>query len=308
MHGAIKHALGKPWLNDVMTPITLCNVDDETAWDEALTRAGGAALQQDWSYGEIARAAGRRVWRISLWHGSRRIGQAQVIARAGMRVLNRGPVWEPGVTEAALRQRALRALARRGWPLLATPDDPVSGSGLVPLITPRHHAIWDLTPSPDALRAGLSGKWRNRLSGAERAGLRVCAATDWGWILRAEAEQQRRRGYRNLPAAFVAAWARDGVVALEIRGAGGAPMAGMIFLRHGQHATYQTGWIADAGRLCGAHQMLMWHAAQTLRAQDVRRLDLGAVDSAEGAGRLRFKLGTGAKPRALGATCLVLPG
>lgn len=294
-----------------MMPIVKNDVVDPTDWSEALARAGGAALQQHWAYGEIARAAGRRVWRIALWQDGRRIGQAQVLGGQGLRVLNRGPVWEPEVTDAALRRRALRRLAGLGWPLLATPDDRLEGFGLVPLVTPRHHAIWDLRPSPEALRAGLWGKWRNRLAGAERAGLSVGISRDPGWILGAEAEQQRSRRYRNLPIPFIEAWARVGpeyLRAFEMRDSGGVPVAGMLFLRHGHFATYQTGWIGVAGRRCGAHQLLLWHAAVSLRASGVEQIDLGAVDSLDGAGRMRFKLGTGATIRSLGATCLVLPG
>ena len=50
-----------------------------------------------------------------------------------------------------------------------------------------------------------------------------------------------------------------------------------------------------------------WQAAQALRAEGVRWLDLGSVDNEAAPGLARFKLGTGARLCRLGATCLVLP-
>jgi lipid II:glycine glycyltransferase (peptidoglycan interpeptide bridge formation enzyme) len=69
--------------------------------------------------------------------------------------------------------------------------------------------------------------------------------------------------------------------------------AGMMFLVHGEAATYQIGWVGDAGRELGAHNLLLWHAMLELRERGVRTLDLGGVDTARGAGLARFKLGTG---------------
>lgn len=274
-------------------------------WLATLEAAGGAALQQHWAYGALADQAGRQVLRVDIRQDGARIGVAQVLARPGFRVLNRGPVWTGATPQAQVQ--ALRALAKGRGVMIATPEAPVSGFGLLPLLTPRHQAVWTLSPEVAALRAGLAGKWRNRLSGAERAGLRLRHESDPGWILAAEARQQRERGYRSLPAALVRAFPPRDRLALAVLGPRGSePLAGAIFLRHGQGATYQTGWIGAEGRRCGAHQILLWQAALILRERGVRWLDLGNVDSSA-PGRMRFKVGTGAMPRALGATCLVLP-
>ena len=52
---------------------------------------------------------------------------------------------------------------------------------------------------------------------------------------------------------------------------------------------------------------LLLRAAEALWAEGVRWLDLGSLDSERAPGLARFKLGTGAELRPLGATCLVLP-
>ncbi|MDD8021581.1 MAG: GNAT family N-acetyltransferase [Paracoccaceae bacterium] len=292
---------------------------DATGWATALAAiegVPGAALSQQWIYGEIARAGGRRVRRLVLTCGGRRISLAQAIGRAGLWLISRGPVWRAGVSADQARA-GLRALARHlPGLLIATPGAPTTGFGLIPLVTARYQAIWRLGPEPPHLRAGLDGKWRNRLAAAERSGIAVVTDPDPAWLIRAEADQRRVRGYDGLPGDFVTAWgrgARGQVLALRALGAIATPqagenLAGVVFLRHGSGASYQIGWSGSYGRACGAHNLLLWRAALTLRAQGVRWLDLGDVNSEAGAGLMRFKLGTGAEAVSLGATGLVLPG
>jgi hypothetical protein len=52
---------------------------------------------------------------------------------------------------------------------------------------------------------------------------------------------------------------------------------------------------------------MLFQAAVALREEGVRWLDLGSVDSERALGLARFKLGTGAGLKRLGATMLVLP-
>jgi hypothetical protein len=96
-------------------------------------------------------------------------GQAQVVQRGRLRLISRGPVWD---TASTLRDQrnALRRLAR--WPgvTIATPEGDLRGLGLIPLVTPLHHAVWDLSGD---LRAGLRGNWRRQLASAERHSIRA---------------------------------------------------------------------------------------------------------------------------------------
>lgn len=285
-----------------------------TGWAAAQAQLAGSAtgaLQQAPTYGAVMTAAGRRVLRLGLALGGTRIGGAQLVGRGGLWLLSRGPVLDPALPEPVHRA-ALRAIARRvPGILIATPETPVSGFGLVPLVTPRHHALWSLLPDAGAQRAALHPKWRSALSRAERSGLRVERGDDPGWLLAAEDGQRRARGYRALPAHFVTGWGRaapDSFLVLSARDDTGARIAGAIFLRHGTGASYQIGWSGPAGRAAQAHNLILWRAARQLAETGVRWLDLGAVDGEAGAGRLRFKAGTGAEIRSLGATCLVLPG
>ena len=275
-------------------------------WTGRLDLGRSVAVQQSWDYGQAARALGAGVRRARVADGSGDIAVAQVLDRYGLRLINRGPVWLRGVCPVQKR-RVLSVLAQ--GPTLATPEDPVAGFGLVPLLTGRFHAIWDLHPSPEALRAGLERRWAGRLAAAGRAGVQVRSGGSdiLKLLIREEAAQRHRKGYRGLSPDFpshlppaelrIWHWMQDS-----------ATGAAMAFVRHGAAATYQTGWAGPAARRCGVHQAMLWQAALALQAEGVRWLDLGTVDTEAAPGLAHFKLGTGAELRQLGATAWVLPG
>jgi hypothetical protein len=260
---------------------------------------GFLPFQQSLPYAVAAGASGARVTWVDLDGG-----RALIVERGRLRLVSRGPVWDQpcGLDD---QRRALRRLAR--WPGLtvATPEVALQGFGLMPLVTPMHQAIWRLRPD---LAAGLAGKWRNRLRASERGGVAVSPGTP-ATLDRLEANealQRRARGYRSLPVAFTRAlpsealrlweWRQDGEVA-----------AAMAFVRHGRSATYHLGWASDAARRRGVHAVMLMAAATALQAEGVDWLDLGSVDTDRAPGLARFKLGTGAMLRQLGATVLVLP-
>jgi len=257
------------------------------------------AFPQSAAYGQAAAACGAKVFNADLG-----IGQALVVQRGRMRLISRGPVWESGT--ASDRRAALRRFAR--WPgvTVVTPEAGLSGFGLIPLVTPVHHAVWDLAGD---LRAGLAGKWRNRLVAAERAGVRASRGDSAALerLIVAEAAQRLARSYRALPAGFSRALPHTALRLWEWR-QGGQVHAAMAFVTQGGTASYHLGWASALARQRGAHGVMLWQAALALRAEGVRWLDLGSVDSEAAPGLARFKLGTGAGLRRLGATLLVLPG
>ncbi|MFN7643538.1 MAG: GNAT family N-acetyltransferase [Burkholderiales bacterium] len=304
---------------------------ERDAWMR-LHRTAAAALQQDWAYGDAMGALGTECLRAWVHEGGEGgeggepVAAAQFLVRRiggllPVALCSHGPVWAPGTTPerqvAALQ--AIRASAPLRWPraLLYTPDAPLAASTgfarLRRVMTGHSTVRLDLALEPDALRAAMHGKWRNRLAAAERSALKVervgAKPAQYRWLLDHELAQRRRRGYIALPDGFVEAWqaavggggaragrpaADRGEPVLTLRAdLGRDAAAGMMFLVHGEAATYQIGWVGEAGRELGAHNLLLWHAMLELRGRGVRTLDLGGVDTARGAGLARFKLGTG---------------
>jgi hypothetical protein len=292
------------------------------AWDAAHSGAA-ASYQQDWAYGvalksmastvDVLRAAVRRA------DGSL-VALAQIAARpfamAGRFALcTHGPVWLGEISREEKREayRLLKTSLPQRWPrlLVVTPDEAANDGlkGLSRVMTGDATVQIDLSSHEGALRAAMDQGWRNRLSKAERSELVVQKSgvkpAQYRWLLDAEARQRVKRGYRAMPPEMTERWQdakADG--AGGDRGAGLAiyradlkrdAAAGMLFLIHGQRATYHVGWTSDEGRANAAHNLILWTAMRDLKARGVVVLDLGGVNTQSGAGIARFKLETGGR-------------
>ncbi|KPP84746.1 MAG: putative protein involved in methicillin resistance [Rhodobacteraceae bacterium HLUCCA08] len=237
----------------------------------------------------------------------RRIGPLGTVALA-----SRGPVWHACLTDR--QAEALRGLRAAGLRIVTSEggdEAALRRAGFRQILTPAHFAEWDLTGDAAARRAAMKGKWRNRLARAEEAGLTIRSDSWRGlphWLLDADAAQQRDRHYRALPRVLLAAMARTRGAArvFEARHRG-AIVAGLLVLRHGPVATYQTAWTGPEGRRLNAHSLLLARAADWLARHGHVRLDLGPVETERNPGLARFKLGTGARLRRGGGTWLAIP-
>jgi hypothetical protein len=267
--------------------------------DDFAPSSGFLPFQQSAVYAAAADACGARTRFVDCGPG-----RALLVRRAGVAMAFRGPVWLEK-TSRDDRCRAIRKLARRVGVTVVTPDEEAGGFGLIPLVTPLHHAIWDLSGD---LRAGLDRRWRNHLAVAERGGLAIKAgqADSLAALLAAELPQRRARGYRTLPAAFSRALCPRALRIWHWQD-GSELGAAMCFVRHGSTASYHLAWAGAGARKRSVHQLMLWQAALALRAEGVRWLDLGSVDTEAAPGLARFKLGTGARLHRLGPTLLVLP-
>lgn len=219
------------------------------------------------------------------------------------------------VSRAALPARdALCAAGLGRMPLLVTPDRPgTDPAGALRLMTPLWCAALDLSPGSDRLWAGLHQKWRNRVRHARRLRVTVVsrAATPdtAGWLLDADAAQGRARGYRGWPRRLTLAYAaaNPGQARLFTATRDGAPVAALMLLRHAGAASYHIAHATAAGRAASAPALLLWSAIAWLSDTGAARLDLGTVNTEDAPGLARFKLGTGATARPLGASFLCWP-
>lgn len=250
-------------------------------------------------YAAAAEACGARVREIDLG-----IGRALAVERGRLRLISRGPLWEEGVS-ATDKRHALRRLAR--WPgiTLATPEEALSGFGLVPLVTPMHHVLWALGPD---LRKGMARNWRNHMDANEKAGVVVSRGdpATLDRLIEAELTQRQARRYRTLSPHFTRALPPETLRIWKWRD-NGRIEAAMAFVRHGRSATYHLGWGSEVARKTGIHALMLTRAAEALRDEGVFWLDLGSVNTEQAPGLARFKLGTGAVLKRLGPTLLVLP-
>ncbi|WP_235842662.1 GNAT family N-acetyltransferase [Cereibacter sphaeroides] len=281
-------------------------------------------MQQHPFYGRACGSLGAEAFWLEWREGHRTLGTAQLLARqlplvGRVALLSRGPVWRPDIarerSDAAMAE-LLSALGRKHRAVLVTPEAADGGprlqGGMLPVMTAAHVARLALRPELSALRAGLAPAWRNKLTQAERMGLRV---TETGlpddpahWLLRAEAAQAQARHYARLPPAYALAWARSGPALLFAAEAADGPLAGILILIHPPWATYHLAWTSPAGRRLHAHTLLLWRAIERLKEMGIEALELGLLDTERTEGIARFKLGTGAAACPLGATWLRAPG
>ena len=263
-------------------------------------------LRQSWAYGVATQRMGAVIGRAVLRRrGGAEIAMAQVLRRGGVRLITQGPVWLAELDQGEKR-RVLGRLAHHPGLTIATPAEPLSGPGLIPLITGRSRALWQIDHPVVEVRRELQGKWRNRLIKAEaHVQGRPLRAAALAHLIAQEAAQRRARGYQNLPGALALQWPGPRL-ALGWYSAGGL-QAGMVFLIHGAAASYFLGWSSPAARAAFSHGPLLWQAMQRLRDQGVATVDLGDVNTEDGTSLARFKLGTGAQVQTMGATALVLP-
>ena len=291
--------------------------------DPAHWPARPCALQQHPAYGRAVARLGADVAQYRLAGPGGELAWMQVIRRrlGPLRLcwLARGPLWHVP-TGAAERAQALATLghALPGLPLVmpdtAADAAALRGAGLRPLLTPQSVAEIDLTAPEGTRLSGQHGKWRNRLRRARGQSLDIIhRPLDMGRdapLLSRELAQRKARRYNALPPAFTAAWAAGGGdgTRLFLARRNGATLAFLLLLLHPPGATYHIGWTGAEGRATCAHHLLLWRASLWLAGRGFERLDLGSLDSENTPGLARFKLGSGAAPRALGPTLLRLPG
>jgi hypothetical protein len=203
----------------------------------------------------------------------------------------------------------MRAVGLHRAPLILSPERASALPPCLRLRGTRTTAIWTILGTSEDRRRQLHPKWRNQLAKAETQGMRIThhrlPADPCSDVLRMAGIQARARGYSCWPAPLSAAFAAVAPEQTHLFRAslGGSEIAHMLFITHGQDATYHLGHTTDKGRSTGAHNLLMWHAAWHLAGCGIARIDLGLVNG-ETPGLDRFKLRTGAAPIRTGGTYL----
>ena len=286
---------------------------NSATWDAAHSQAR-APLQQDWAYGASMQMIGVTVLRAMVEDKGTPVALAQFILRRwgsvlSMALCSRGPVWLQAMSaqdKTHVYKSMRKSLPLKGLRLvLITPEEARS------VMTSYATVMLDLKQSPQDLRAGLDAKWRNRLVAAEASELKVhrmgSNPGQYRWLLDQEEAQRQQRGFAGLPLPFFDAYIQsrkqpDKTVLTLRADLGRDRVAAMMFLQHGQAATYQVGWSNEQGRQLNAHNLLLWQAIAALQQRGIQVLDLGGINTARSAGIARFKIGTGGEVLQLAGT------
>ena len=201
----------------------------------------------------------------------------------------------------------LAAVGLHRLPLILSPERPCRMPRALRICAPRPTTVIDLTPDETTRRALLHPKWRNQLCRAEDGPLHVAHGPfrPDDPLLGLEAAQARDRGYASWPPPLTAAFARAAPHQTRLFTARlkGTPVAHMLFLTHGNRATYHIGHTTEAGRRENAHNLLLWRACSWLALHGHVSLDTGLMQPTV-PGLDRFKLRAGAKPQMMGGTWL----
>lgn len=294
----------------------LWNQIDYPSWDDAHASCSGA-MQQDWAYGTSLKALGVEVHRAEVILDGETVALAQFICRrygwlVGFALCTRGPLWLkplPATDRARIYVELKRSLPmKRPRFALFSPDvqDPAdqSLSRLTRVMTGYSTVLIDLTQTAENFRAGMEGRWRNRLVASEKAGLNIVRTganpAHYQWLLEEERAQRQSKGFHGLPIAFVESYihsrSQTAKTMLVLRAEHKKDkVAAMLFLLHGTAATYHVGWSNDTGRDTNAHNLLLWRAFHELKERGIRTLDLGGINTRSLAGISRFKIGSGGR-------------
>lgn len=285
---------------------------------------GPLPLQQHPVYALALENLGRSCLQIDIFEGNHAIGYAVLTKKRLYGVIRwtnlfRGPVWlknrvsEP--TKQAVLKKLQRLYSKWRWDFLTIMPELPEGEAACRMMKQAgfrrmmtgFSTIWlDLTKDSEHLRAGLSGKWRNQLTKAEKAGMGISIGGkkphQYAWLLEKEQIQQSNKDYAALPVGFVeqfiaASTPKSGTGVLSVSALQGREkVAGGLFLKHGKSATYHIGWSGEKARKSGAQNLVLWKALMRLKEEGVMYLDLGGLNTAELAGVARFKLGLGTEP------------
>jgi lipid II:glycine glycyltransferase (peptidoglycan interpeptide bridge formation enzyme) len=302
-------------------------VDQATAaeWSQNLDLFDDANIYQTWSYGNV------RWGRKNLSHlVLRRNGE--VVAMAQLRIVRPTPLkfgmaylrWGP-ICQGKGRDLEQQVLARMA---LALDAEYVAKRSLLLHVIPNAFAgsprseifqsafsrftqeaatcantyrtfVLDLAPSLEELRRKLDPKWRNKLSGAEKKGLRVISGDSID-LYRSFCEiyQQMRnrkvfettvdveefaRIQKDLPETH-----RMRVLLCEQNG---KLVAGIVASAMGDSAIYLLGATSDDGLDAKGSYLLQWTLIESLKNHGVRWYDLGGIDPETNPGVYQFKRG-----------------
>lgn len=280
-------------------------ITTQKTWDHLCDRVN-APLQQRWVYGAAATRLGRSVHRIVVTDEGIPVAFVQVVSRhvatMNISLATRGPMFLEDTDRTAVLRCIKRALPFFSLKLMT----PMERLRWHRVSRKTSHCHIDLSVDFIQLRQNLHIKWRNGLRKSENSRLKVtqiqARSNALMPLLQAEKDRQAVGHYSALPPEFSLVIQDVAPKSLRLLSASDAQM---LFIRHGNSATYHIGYTGPKGRDANAHNLILWHAICLLKKEGVTRLDLGTVDKIHAPDLARFKLRTGAETQHGYAACLL---
>lgn len=162
---------------------------------------------------------------------------------------------------------------------------------------------WNLTIEEQLARQNLKKNWRGHLQKAEKSGLKITwddKGEFYAWLRQIYKTDKEIRGFQGISPKLLDNLAlfstsRSPMIIGKAT-IDGKDIAAVLFVCHGQSATYQIGWSSEEGRKFCAHHLLLWQARNMLHSLGIEDLDLGGSNDGTAKGVKKFKQGTGAIP------------
>lgn len=222
----------------------------------------------------------------------------------GIHYVTRGPVAVATRMPATADLDSFRR-RMRGKLCIVNPNARLDAHRFRQIMTPASTAIIPLNAPPQ-----LHPKARSALQKARGSRLTVAhrpfQQSKDNWVLRADREQQKIKGFQSLPHNIIMTWPKNDT-RIFMASLQGVTLAVMVFLQHDQSVTYQLGWSNDRGRALCAHQLLLDCATTYFAERSCSGIDLGTVDTVNARGLAWFKRRAGAVVQELGGTWAALP-
>ena len=311
----------------MLDPVWQVEVDRATPaeWSSMLEVFDDANLYQTWSYGAV-RWGKKNLSHLVLKQNGEVFGMAQLriirptIFNFGMAYLRWGPLCQGRGRELDVETLLRMALAlqeeyvrKRGLLLQILPNT-FAGSQRAALLQSAFSSftqepptsanvyrtfVLDLAPPIEELRKNLDAKWRNKLTQAEKKGLKVAAGNgiaEYRTFCQMYEQMRKRKTFettvdveefgrlqKDLPETH-----RMQILICEQEG---IPVAGVVASAMGDSAIYLLGATSDDGLNARGAYLLQWTLIQWLKQNGIRWYDLGGIDPEGNPGVYSFKKG-----------------
>ena len=286
--------------------VAIAEITSRPQWERLSGEVDAPHFPQSWAYGEGKRGHGwSAVERLVFEDHEGPVAICQVLLRRVLGVpivarINRGPLFLSR-TAADEQQAAVFHALRRRWRagrrglLMIAPALPMTEDSATLLRASGFRewraggwgsAVIDLVPTPEAIRASLSSKWRNHLNAALRASMDIRVRADpsaFEWMLERHAAHMKARNFVGPPVEFVRHMMASSPCDFRVFQAlvEGEPVCGILVARFSSRAETFLSWTSDAGRRSNAHHRLLWHVITEMKDAGCDALDLGGYTTSE---------------------------